>query len=146
MFRKTSPDPYARPVILTIIPVKGGFHAEGGDEDYVKSAIKIGYTLLGFSDHCPYIYPDGYVSHMRMLPEDAEEYIGSIRYLGEKYAGDIDIKVGFEMEWYPELIEKQKEFLMVVITRHRLPHTRSAFHSQRVRRRNRVYRLQNAQG
>ena len=87
------------------------FHAEGSDEEYVESAIKNGYKLLGFSDHSPYIYPDGYVSHMRMAPEEADDYIGNIRYLGEKYKRDIDVKVGFEMEWYPELIEKQRDFL-----------------------------------
>ncbi|MBE6720554.1 MAG: PHP domain-containing protein, partial [Ruminococcaceae bacterium] len=87
------------------------FHAQGGDEEYVESAIKNGYGLLGFSDHSPYIYPDGYVSHMRMAPEDTPDYINSIRYLGEKYKKQIDIKVGFEMEWYPDLIDGQREFL-----------------------------------
>ncbi|MBR3148944.1 MAG: histidinol-phosphatase [Eubacterium sp.] len=87
------------------------FHAEGSDEEYVESAIKNGYELLGFSDHCPYIYEDDYVSHMRMTPDDAEDYISSIRYLRDKYKGKIDIKVGFEMEWYPKLIDKQKDFL-----------------------------------
>ena len=87
------------------------FHAEGGDEDYVKSAIENGYDVLGFSDHSPYIFPQGYVSSMRMRPDDAEEYIESIRYLADKYKEQIDIKVGFEMEWYPDLIEGQKEFL-----------------------------------
>ena len=87
------------------------FHAQGSDEEYVLAAIKSGYKELGFSDHCPYIFPDEYVSHMRMEPDSAEDYVSSIRYLGEKYMSDIDIKVGFEMEWYPALIEKQREFL-----------------------------------
>ena len=87
------------------------FHAEGSDEEYVESAIENGYELLGFSDHCPYIYTGDYVSHMRMAPGVAEDYIESIRYLGDKYGDKIDIKVGFEMEWYPSLIDGQLEFL-----------------------------------
>ena len=87
------------------------FHAEGSDEQYVQKAIENGYELLGFSDHCPYIFKDGYVSHMRMTPDDAPDYIESIRYLQNKYKSDIDICVGFEMEWYTDLIEWQKEFL-----------------------------------
>ena len=87
------------------------FHAEGGDEQYVQKAIENGYTLLGFSDHSPYVFSDGYVSNMRMAPEDAPDYIESVHYLAEKYRDEIDVKVGFEMEWYPDLIEWQKEFL-----------------------------------
>ncbi|MBR1531500.1 MAG: histidinol-phosphatase [Eubacterium sp.] len=87
------------------------FHAQGGDEEYVEYAIKNGYKLLGISDHCPYIYKDGYVSHMRMAPDEAEDYISSFRYLAGKYKNDIDIKIGFEMEWYPDLMDGQHEFL-----------------------------------
>ena len=87
------------------------FHAQGGDEEYVESAIKNGYTQLGFSDHSPYIYDGDYVSHMRMAPDEAQDYIDSFRYLSEKYKNDIDIKIGFEMEWYPALIDGQREFL-----------------------------------
>ena len=31
-------------------------HATGDDEDYVLSAIKGGYRILGFSDHTPWKY------------------------------------------------------------------------------------------
>lgn len=34
-------------------------HAKGTDEEYVLSAIKNGYTEMGFSDHAPYIFPKG---------------------------------------------------------------------------------------
>ena len=45
-------------------------HATGDDEDYVLSAIKGGYRILGFSDHTPWKYRTDYVADMRMLPED----------------------------------------------------------------------------
>lgn len=43
-------------------------HAKGTDEEYVIKAIENGYDLIGFSDHAPYLFPNGYVSSFRMLP------------------------------------------------------------------------------
>lgn len=86
-------------------------HASGKDEDYVNYAIDNGYDLIGFSDHAPYLFPNGYVSSFRMLPSDAEDYVSSINSLREKYKGKIDIKLGFELEYYPNLIDKEIEFL-----------------------------------
>ena len=49
-------------------------HATGDDEDYVLSAIKGGYRILGFSDHTPWKYRTDYVADMRMLPEELPGY------------------------------------------------------------------------
>lgn len=46
-----------------------------------------------------------------MLPSEAEGYAKSINSLKEKYKGKIDIKLGFELEYYPALFEKEIEFL-----------------------------------
>ncbi len=78
-------------------------HAEGEDEEYVKSAIKMGYSILGFSDHAPFYYPDGYVSYYKMLPSKVTEYARSIFSLREKYSDKIRLHLGFEAEYYPEL-------------------------------------------
>ena len=86
-------------------------HAQGTDEEYVLKAIENGYEVFGFSDHAPHFFPGDYVSTCRMLPSEAEEYARSIDSLREKYKNDIDIKLGYEMEWYPELIEKDIKFL-----------------------------------
>ena len=86
-------------------------HAKGTDEEYVIKAIENGYDVLGFSDHAPHLFPNDYVSNCRMLPSQAEEYAQSIYALREKYKDKIDIKLGYEIEWYPELIEKDIEFL-----------------------------------
>ena len=51
-------------------------HATGDDEDYVLSAIKGGYRILGFSDHTPWKYRTDYVADMRMLPEELPGYGG----------------------------------------------------------------------
>lgn len=86
-------------------------HATGSDEKYVLSAIKNGYQLLGFSDHTPYIYPNGYYSGMRMMPGEAEDYAQSIRALKAKYSDKIEILQGFEVEYYPQLFENEMAFL-----------------------------------
>lgn len=86
-------------------------HAKGTDEEYVLKAIEAGYDMIGFSDHAPYLFPDGYKSSMRMQPNQTQDYVDSVRSLAEKYKDKIDIKLGFELEWYPNLIEKNLEFL-----------------------------------
>ena len=86
-------------------------HAKGTDEEYVIKAIENGYDLIGFSDHAPYLFPNGYVSSFRMLPSDAQNHADSIKELREKYKGKIDIKLGFELEYYPRLIDREIEFL-----------------------------------
>ena len=53
-------------------------HATGDDEDYVLSAIKGGYRILGFSDHTPWKYRTDYVADMRMLPEELPGYVESL--------------------------------------------------------------------
>lgn len=86
-------------------------HASGDDEDYVLEAIKNGYSTIGFSDHAPYIFPKGHKSGFRIQNDMAQDYVESIRSLKEKYKGIIDIKLGFEVEYYPDLFEKELEYL-----------------------------------
>ena len=50
-------------------------------------------------------FPDGFQMFWRVQAEDAERYVGEIRALRQKYADKIDIKIGFEMEYYPEYFE-----------------------------------------
>lgn len=87
------------------------FHALGSDREYIETAIKSGMKVLGFSDHCPWIFPDGYVSEIRMRPADVDEYFLSLTALKKEYEKDIKIYIGFESEYVPELIEAQDKFL-----------------------------------
>ena len=88
-------------------------HAVGEDEEYVLSAIENGFDEIGFSDHAPMLFPKdcGYYSSFRIFPEDAKGYAESIKLLKEKYKNKIKINLGFELEYYPELFEKELEFL-----------------------------------
>lgn len=86
-------------------------HAVGSDREYIENAIKAGMKVLGFSDHCPWIYPDGYVSGIRMSPNNVDDYFSSLTALKKEYAKDITIYIGFESEYIPELIDEQDKFL-----------------------------------
>ena len=84
-------------------------HAEGTDEEYIEAAIKAGMTHLGFSDHLPFMFPDGYESFYRVDMARGEEYVKSIKSLAEKYKDRIEISVGFETEYYPAHFDKMLE-------------------------------------
>ena len=81
-------------------------HAFGEDEEYVLSAIARGVKILGFSCHAPMPYPNGYESYYKMRTDELEEYVLSVLELRERYKDKIDIKLGLETEYYPELHEK----------------------------------------
>lgn len=86
-------------------------HARGSEREYIETAIEAGMTVLGFSDHSPYLFEGGYYSHFRMFPEQVEDYVTTILRLKEEYRRDIEIHVGLEMEYYPKFFEKLIRFL-----------------------------------
>ncbi len=82
-------------------------HAQGEDREYVEAAIEAGMRILGFSDHCPWVFPDDYVSGIRMDCLVIDSYFDSLIQLREEYADDIRLLIGFESEYVPELMEAQ---------------------------------------
>ena len=86
-------------------------HAKGTDEEYVRNAIDTGLDVLGFSDHAPYLFREGYVSPIRMRADELKGYVDSILDLKEKYKGKIDIYCGLEMEYFAEYFDKTMEFI-----------------------------------
>ena len=78
-------------------------HATGREEEYVRNAIDRKFEILGFSDHTPYVFRDGYYSYFRMRMEQLKDYCDMIRLLQKKYAGQIAIPLGLEVEYYPDL-------------------------------------------
>ncbi len=81
-------------------------HATGEIEDYIKTAIKNGIEYLGFSEHFPIRFENGVQSGYRMKVEDVEYYFSTLYALREKYKDKINIKIGFEMEYYPTLFDE----------------------------------------
>ena len=81
-------------------------HAIGTDEEYVKAAIEGGFDVLGFADHCAWDFASSYVSHCRMPAHQWPEYRQSIRSLRSKYAGQIELRLGMETEYYPRYMDQ----------------------------------------
>lgn len=78
-------------------------HASGTVEEYILRAIDNGITEMGFSDHIPFVCPDGYEAAPPRVPIiESEAYIAELRALREKYKEQIHIFIGFESEYYPE--------------------------------------------
>lgn len=81
-------------------------HASGEDEEYIINAIKAGFKEIGFSDHSPFIPYEGCKqSGYRVFIEDCKDYFSSLQSLREKYKDQIQIHIGFEMEYYPGYFE-----------------------------------------
>lgn len=76
-------------------------HARGSEREYIETAIARGMQVLGFSDHVPYPFPNGYESGYRVPRAQLEEYIGTLESLRREYQGQIELHIGFEAEYYP---------------------------------------------
>ena len=81
-------------------------HAVGDTEDYILKAIDAGITTLGFSEHAPYRYRDGFLSWWRLQPDEMEPYVDAVLASREKHRGEINILLGAEVEYYPETFEQ----------------------------------------
>ena len=81
-------------------------HASGTPEEYIINAMKNGMEYMGFSDHIPFICVNGNQSGYRVPYDTGKIYCEEIKKLALKYKDKIDIKVGFEMEYYPENFEE----------------------------------------
>ena len=77
-------------------------HACGEDAAYVQSALDGGLQILGFSDHTPYWFDSDYYSRFRMFPDQLEDYVNSITGLQRRFAGQLQIHLGVEAEFYPK--------------------------------------------
>ena len=72
-------------------------HASGTPEEYIITAIEKGISEFGFSDHAP--LPEGLREGITMSPFETEIYINMITELAKKYASQIAIRIGFEVDF-----------------------------------------------
>ena len=79
-----------------------GHASAESDEAYVQRAIMIGAQSITFTDHAPF---PGNPFGNRMPIEQLKEYVQSLRFLKEKYADIIDIRIGLEIEYLPSYLE-----------------------------------------
>ncbi len=81
-------------------------HAVGREREYVENAINGGIKILGFSDHTPMPYSDGYVSKVKMRLDQLEDYVDTVLQMKSEYRKDIEIHLGLEVEYYPKYFEE----------------------------------------
>jgi len=77
-------------------------HAAGTPEEYILWAIDHGVRYMGFSEHAPFRFPNGFESDYRLPVDEIAEYIAELKRLRKKYKDQIQLKIGFEMEYYPD--------------------------------------------
>ena len=83
-------------------------HAQGTTEDYVKEAIKQGFTDLGMSDHVPSLLN---LDSMRMRFRDLEKYYKDVRDTAQDYDGKIKLHLGLECEYLEPEARYYQNFL-----------------------------------
>lgn len=87
-------------------------HATGTEREYVEDAIAGGISILGFSDHTPMPYPKewNHVSWVKMGLDELEGYVDTVLALKKEYEKEIEIHVGLEVEYYPDLFQALLDF------------------------------------
>lgn len=81
-------------------------HATGTEREYIEEAIKNGIVSMGFSEHIPFVLPDGTQSSHRIYMRETELYFLTLNELRNEYKNEIEIFIGFESEFYPKYYKK----------------------------------------
>ncbi|MFX1257539.1 MAG: histidinol-phosphatase HisJ [Promethearchaeota archaeon] len=96
-------------------------HAIGSLEDYVKKAIEINLNIIGFSDHFPYEYLEGVeeipIDEYGMRLNEIESYLSTAEKLKDKYRSQLDIKIGFEIDYIENQIDRLNTHLNKIKSR-----------------------------
>lgn len=79
------------------------------DEEYVLDYIEQGFKRIAFTDHAPEKEIVDKRCHVRMGYEQRHEYYSSVRKLQEKYKDQIEIQLGFEIEYLPDQVQNIME-------------------------------------
>jgi len=78
-------------------------HADGSIDEYIEQAIKNKTEYFGFSDHAPMDFDEKY----RMGFEDMKTYEKSIQIAKEKYSDQINILLGYEVDYIKGYVDKR---------------------------------------
>ena len=72
-------------------------HAEGTVDEYIQKAIELGIDIYGFSEHAPMDFDPDY----RLAFEEMNAYKDDVLQAKEKYKDEINILLGYEVDWLP---------------------------------------------
>lgn len=88
-------------------------HATGTSENYLLRAIELGIDVYGFSDHAPMPYDPKYRMDISAKPLYEKEILD----LKEKYKNDIEVLLGYEVDYLdgyilPEIVNSKVDYLI----------------------------------
>ncbi|MGB5866387.1 MAG: histidinol-phosphatase HisJ [Arcobacteraceae bacterium] len=89
-------------------------HATGTTQEYIEKAIELGIDVYGFSEHAPMHFDEYY----RLDLKDKAFYENDVKSLKEKYKKDINILLGYEVDYLPgdyilkEVIDSKVDYLI----------------------------------
>ncbi|CAA6810598.1 MAG: Histidinol-phosphatase (EC [uncultured Sulfurovum sp.] len=72
-------------------------HAEGTVDEYIQRAIELGIDIFGFSEHAPMDFDP----HYRLAMNEMDDYVNDVLHAKEKYTNEIEILLGYEVDWLP---------------------------------------------
>ena len=72
-------------------------------ESYIKRAIELGIDIYGFSEHAPMDFDE----HYRLSFSEMDAYVHDVQQLKEKYNKEIQILLGYEVDYLENHIDKR---------------------------------------
>ena len=88
-------------------------HAEGSIDAYIQRAITLGIDIYGFSEHASMDFDETY----RLGFDEMPAYQSDILHARETYRDQIDIRLGYEVDWLPghmdeRVLQAEVDFLI----------------------------------
>ena len=77
-------------------------------EEMILKAIDLGLDSIGISDHAPI---KGDPTNWNMKEDDLAQYFIDLKLLKEKYKDKIDVLLGLEIDYIPNIISAQSDYL-----------------------------------
>jgi len=78
-------------------------HAKGTIDEYIQKAIELGIDIYGFSEHAPMDFD----THYRLQFNEMESYANDVLSAKERYKDEIEIVLGYEVDWLPKHMDKR---------------------------------------
>jgi len=78
-------------------------HATGTVDEYITRAIELGIDIYGFTEHAPMDWDE----HYRLSFDEMVEYEADILSARDRYASQIDIRLGYEVDWIEGMVDSR---------------------------------------
>lgn len=83
-------------------------HAAGRPEDYVRTALGLGLSEIGFSDHFPMLHVDDRTLSMGL--EEMPLYVQEVEEMRDRFPG-LRVRLGIEADYLPQTVQELGELL-----------------------------------